>query len=127
MNDGGLTRRTQIFESHALPHLYASTATYTRGGIRPTPDGKTGRGSKDGASSAARLVLARHASLFDEAFRAFRSFFQLKTGLAWEQRLERQEEKDREANADGGRFRYLAPQGRLEPKGVLPEHVQRVG
>jgi hypothetical protein len=62
---------------------------------------------------------------FEDAFKAFRGFFEFKTGLAWEQRL--QNTKKVGSNIEGGQwFRYEPPiLGR--PRGALlrEESVER--
>ncbi|KAI9843227.1 MAG: hypothetical protein M1838_002723 [Thelocarpon superellum] len=84
----------KIFESHALPHLYATTAHYTRGGLHIGPHllpngvaGNTAPKKTKPKLTEATMILAKHASLFHEAFDAFRAFFKIKTGVAWEDRL----------------------------------------
>ena len=54
---------------------------------------------------------------FEDAFKAFRAFFELKTGLPWEERLSKS--KNAESDVSGqGRFRYEPPiLGR--PRGAL--------
>lgn len=61
----------QIYESHAIPHLYAATTRYSRRGCK-----------------AISQFLAAPPVLFEEAYKAFRQFFKKKTGFAWEDRLD---------------------------------------
>ena len=93
----------KLFESHAVPRLYATTAKYSRASATT---GKT----VDGAH-----VLAKRGSLFVDAFRAFRAFFEKKTGYAWEERLE----KKGGGGMDGQKFKYLPP-SKGEPRGAMP-------
>ncbi|KAI9814900.1 MAG: hypothetical protein M1832_005628 [Thelocarpon impressellum] len=102
----------KLFESHALPHLYAASTRYTS--ARPRARTLT-----------AITVLAPHGSLFDAAFRAFRAFFARKVGYAWETRLDARREGDggeREGSEGGGNgegwFKYCPPAAKM-PRGRM--------
>ncbi|KAI9845182.1 MAG: hypothetical protein M1837_005067 [Sclerophora amabilis] len=85
----------KLYESNALPHLYAVSARFTKAG------------------SSARVIVAPLASFFDVAFQAFEKFFRKKTGIEWASRLNR-------CVVEDGRFVYEPPvEGR--PRGRMPD------
>ncbi|KAI9767741.1 MAG: hypothetical protein M1840_005422 [Geoglossum simile] len=100
----------KIYESNALPHLYAALARYRRPG------------------TSAVEILAPVASFFDEAFAKFRRQFERKTGVKWEDRLDAVAVKEGGGGGGGGggiveeRYFYRPPPaaGR-KGRGVLPE------
>ncbi|KAM0805679.1 hypothetical protein BDR22DRAFT_968894 [Usnea florida] len=86
-------QRLQLYESHATPKYYACYAKYSSPGVTPTNE-----------------MLAPIGSSWEGAWEAFRGFFKLKTGGAWEERLGK-------TVGGGDGFRYAVPKGR-QPKGV---------
>lgn len=78
-----------MFESNAIPHLYACTAKYSRRRmIAPTTDTSGKKQRTPPTTATATTVLARHGSMCDEARAAWKSFFRNKVGYDWEDRFE---------------------------------------
>ncbi|KAI9709830.1 MAG: hypothetical protein M1812_007622 [Candelaria pacifica] len=85
----------KLFESHAIPHLYCTYTRYSRPGRSAGED------------------LTPIGSLFSPCFAAFTKFFKTKTGLRWEERLDKKK-------VEGEVFTYSPPVlGR--PRGRMPE------
>ncbi|KAI9705109.1 MAG: hypothetical protein M1836_006892 [Candelina mexicana] len=86
---------TKLYESHAIPHLYCTYTRYSRPG------------------KSADQNLTPIGTLFDSCFAAFTKFFKSKTGLCWEERLDKKK-------VEGEVFTYTPPVlGR--PRGRMPE------
>ena len=96
----------QLYESHAIPHLYSTTATYSRHALQ-TPTDLTCPPKHSPTD-----VLAMH-DFFEKAKGEWRKFFLAKTGCSWEERLNPPEIKDQ------GKFRYIAPLDG-QPQGMVP-------
>lgn len=100
-------QRLQLYESHAVPKLFACYTKYS------APDG-----SGNGHEKA--KVLAPIGSSFETAFEIFKKFFELKTRRQWDNRLgeANAEIDDREKKGEEEVFIYTPPkQG--EPRGLI--------
>lgn len=86
---------TKIFESNAVPHTYMVGARFNRPGH-------------------ATLFIKEFMvpATFDIAFKQFRKFFKIKTGIDWDQRLD-----GLKSNEEA--FVYVPPP-KGEPRGVMP-------
>ncbi|KAI9866162.1 MAG: hypothetical protein M1813_001723 [Trichoglossum hirsutum] len=93
----------KIYESNAIPHLYASIARYRRPGAQGVE------------------VLSPIGSFYDQAFLTFRKSFERRTGRSWEDRLDAVAEHGEKEVVEGKYF-YRPPLGRKKPKGVLPDN-----
>lgn len=103
----------QIFESDALPHRYMCISKFTTRG------------------KAGTAHLTPIGSQYDITMAAFKKFFKLKTGIAWEARLESSKERKNSACevGDGGfdgshLFKYMQPAAE-EPQGAMRQKTRK--
>lgn len=89
-------QRLQLYESHATPKYYACYTKYSTPGQTPT-----------------NQMLAPIGSSWETAWDAFQEFFQLKTGMKWEERFVRMEMM-------GEAFTYTPPKVG-QPRGMFLE------
>ena len=72
-------------------------------------------------------ILAEVGSHFDLAMVSFKKFFKLKTGVAWEARLDPRRDSACDTTGDGGcdeRFLYRPPV-KAQPKGIMKQMTIR--
>ena len=138
-----LAQQIQLVESDSLPPTYG---LYIRYVVHPPPSTLATTTTKSlnlqdpnfsiDPVKVGTDLLAPLGSEFSTTFAAFRTFFKLKTGIEWEQRLtnlrgpeqrrngERTFEVDGETGAKTSEwFRYVPPLGQNDPKGLFPGEV----